>query len=193
MVTRRTLIFACLIVVCLVLAALRSRREAREAAPPSDDSAVSKDRITFFDEARATVPFVYIYMYPKDPGPDEEVVVGLKVAVWQNGTIVRVRSPAEVGKAYIQGRLRPQQLDDLVRLIESSGILTTKSNETSPMHQASDFLRIRTRLGLQVWSHTVPNAENAKVKQIEEVLMAIDIPQAEPSSWEIHFPHEWEK
>jgi hypothetical protein len=192
MVTKRMFVLACLIVVCVLLAALRSR-VAHQDGSLSDRGADSGGRVAFFDTARSTVPFVYICMYPKYPGDDEEVVGGLKVAVWQNGTIVRIRSAAEVGKAYIQGRLRPQQLDELVRLIESSGILTTKSNETSPMHQESDFLRIRTRLGLQVWSHTVPNAENAKVKQIEDVLMAIDIPQAEPSSWEIHFPHEWEK
>ena len=31
------------------------------------------------------------------------------------------------------------------------------------------------------------------MKQIEDVLMTINIPSASTSKWESHYPHEWEK
>jgi hypothetical protein len=198
MVTIRRVALAILVVAFIVFAVLQSnRRVAHQNGISSARSAVPEEHAAFFDRDRSTIPFLYIYMYPKYPGPGEEVIGGLKVAVWQDGKVVRTRSAAEVGKAYIEGRLRPEQLNQLVRLIERTGILATPPDDTSPMHQASDFLKIRTRSGLLIWSHTVPNAENALVKQIEDSLMAIDIPDidvfADTSKWVRYYPHEWEK
>ena len=67
--------------------------------------------------------------------------------VWRDGKVVRARTAAEVGKAYIEGRLTPEQLEELVSSIEQNGILKTRPDESSPMHAANDTLKIWTQGG----------------------------------------------
>src|SRR4051812_27314471 len=115
---RRTVVLIFLAVVGIVIAmSLMNRRPAHQGGPPAVRDAVSEVRLAF-DKDRPSIPFVFVYMFPKYPLPGEDVVGGLKVAVWQDGKAVRARSTAEVGKAYIQGRLKPEQVDEVVHSIE---------------------------------------------------------------------------
>jgi|GEM_PF-4188425 len=190
---RRAVVLIFLAVVGIVIAmSLTNRQTTHRSGPPAVRDVVSEVRLAF-DKDRPSIPFTFVYMYPKYPLPGEDVVGGLKVAVWQDGTVVRARSTAEVGKAYIQGRLKPEQLDKVVRSIERAGILATRPDESSPMHAASDVLKIRTRGGPVAWSHSVPAKENAQVKQIEEMLATIDISDIRPVTWESRYPSEWDE
>jgi hypothetical protein len=146
--TRRTAASMFLVVVLILLAELWTSSHIGHRSGLSSNHSDVSEGCFVFDERRSTDPFIYIYMSPKYPLPGEDVVGGLKVAVWQDGKVVRARTTAEVGKSYIQGKLRPEQLNDLIRLIEQSGILATQPNESSPLHEATDVLKIRTRGGL---------------------------------------------
>ena len=177
MAARRTIAPALLVVVSILVAAVLTRHRASQQNQLSSDHRATAERLLSFDKDRSTVPFVYVYMYPKYPAPgDVEVVGGLKVAVWQDGKVMRTRSDAKVGKAYIEARLRPEQLNDLMRLIERSGILATPPDDSGPLHSASDGLKVRTLRGLQAWSQYAENI-GPVVRQVEDALVAIEISQ----------------
>jgi hypothetical protein len=142
---RRAVALIFLAVVCILVAVMVTSRRFAHQDGPSAERGIGSEGQLAFDEGRPTVPFVFVYMSPKYPLPGEDVVGGLKVAMWRDGRVVRARSASEVGRAYIRGRLRPEQIDELIHSIERTGILATQPGGLIPHHAAYDTLKIRTR------------------------------------------------
>src|SRR5438477_6370734 len=62
-------------------------------------------------------PFFFVYHNPAYPGPRDPIVAGVVVAIWPDGSVVRIADTDAVGQRYFRGKLA---VDELARFIEDA-------------------------------------------------------------------------
>ncbi len=172
------------VVVILLYVAWRSSLGFSPRDEPAGDPLI-------FEEQGPDRPFLFLTQFRGYAHFGGKPRSNVRVAVWQDGRIVRVLSPENPGKDYVEGILKPEQLDELVGTIERSGILSVDPDR--PLAPDANYadLTIRTRGGRRTWLYlagydTIPQAE-----RIERALWEIEIPDAKPSPRIPGIPASW--
>lgn len=144
-------------------------------------------------------PFVFMELFP---AYSSHPVAGLLLAIWSDGRILRVRSEAEIGKAYVRGRLAPEQIKQARDALGRSGILTTSDEDRgSIMDASSEELTVRWGDAARMWHHNPGNentnnadATDPRITQLRHELLALPMAEvvSEPaeSPW---IPPEWRR
>jgi hypothetical protein len=137
-----------------------------------------------FPTQRQDRPFVFIHYRS---GLSRNPTMGLFAAVWPDGSMVRVRTASEIGRAYVRGHLTPEQMSDVRRFLKDSGLFQTRSNDSVIVDAADEDLVVCWGSKTQVWTHNPGyekfpdwHATNPSITKIKEHLLAIHLADALP-------------
>jgi hypothetical protein len=149
-----------------------------------------------FDTQRPDVPFVMFHRYPNYPPPGQELIAGPIVALWSDGRIARVASENEIGKQYLEGRLSPEQLKDVLAYIQARSALLRLSHGEVVQDAASEYLGIRLEGVRVLYGETVGDLEgilhNPDVAALRAYLLSLPMTNPHPAEapWKV-LPEDW--
>lgn len=151
-------------------------------------------KVPKLDRQKRDVPFVFVRSYSGYPGPKEKIINGIVAAVWQDGTIVRVTSEADVGKSYVKGRLSAEQLETLRNTIKESGVIGSEDRGVV-VDAGMIELVIRLEDSVGRWAYSPPHQQNKKIDSIKNQLLSLPLSDEEPADAATYkaYPHDWYK
>ena len=136
------------------------------------------------------------HRYAAYPGPNQKLICGPIVGVWQNRHIVRVVSEDKIGEEYIEGTLSPAQLDDLLRSLAGKQRLLLLKEGYTIRDTASEQLGIRLKRQHVNIAETIGDWEqfehNADMAALRKYLMSLEIAEPHPAAapWKTP-PEDW--
>ena len=145
------------------------------------------------DANQPSLPFIFLYRFPKYPVPGEQMVSGLVVAIWQDGRVVRAKSEAQVGCSYVQGTLTEAQLADTIAIIEKSGILKDTAESFVTMDAGYESIIIRTSGQIITWaeSPSFEKSDRPGAKELREYLINATPCTVTPVEGYCEYPERW--
>jgi hypothetical protein len=182
--------FALLFVTSLLSPACGSKKPGNRHAETEPVPARSSNE---FDDLDTQRPFVFVFLTPALPGPKQEIKAGLIGAVWNDGTVVRAHSESEIGKAYLKGKLTPEQVIALRQFVVEVPLHGT--SKPVVVDAAAEHLGLRLKHGVKSWAHSPPHTADPRITAIKERLLSLDLTEstevmAKPyTSW----PGDWFK
>jgi hypothetical protein len=161
-----TILTAFLLLTVLALAALSGCGRSSADRGMESGSALS---------GRST-PFAFCYRYPSY---SRSPVVGLLVAVWENGRMVRAAtdSPEHVGKSYVEARLSRSQVEELRTLLQRFFLKKSDrelERESLVLDAASEGLWFITAARVANTQQSLPLTESSVISQVKAFCFGIE-------------------
>ena len=181
MLVGSTVLAACFVV--LVLAGFRQEHQS----PPK----------VVFVKTRPELPFIYLFSKAPMPLPGSSVEMArsrVLVAIWQDGTIVTGPLPqAHPGADSVMGTLTKAELDETVRVIEESGILSTPPRFRTPECASYESLSLRLEGRLITWAKnpTLESIGHFGIARVREYLLDLEPAESKPVDKSHQFSADW--
>ena len=139
------------------------------------------------------LPFLFINMDPGYTTPPR--ILGVIVAIYPDGRIIRVVSESTVGQSYIRGRLSPEQVAKARRILHDSGLLSTGGRDTKMADAPTEQVGVRYGKLVGWWAHNPgfektkwSSATNPSITRLKKELLALPVEDPKPEP-----PKEWSR
>jgi hypothetical protein len=138
-------------------------------------------------------PFVFVHQLSGNPLPSAPPASGILVAVWNDGRIVRVAAGSQPGQRYVQGHVSQAKVEELRRLIESSGVTQQQDGGKHPVDASSERLVLRLPQGVLVWVHSPPIFVDSRITRITKYMMELEWSDETTVEGAMYsgYPHDW--